>query len=163
MAVDPQNVPAPVRGFVDAAKALQLDAMFGLVDWQVSRAAAWAKSLDNPALPDDRAPELIAEGFHELEHVERGLVESKLREIALHLAGGGELRAATSDEAAAIAAALRVPAVKRALPAEIDAGLARWRERAARVGEVWIAATPARKSYAMAVTGDGATIALVPR
>ena len=157
--LDPQNPPAPVRDFINAAVKADFDTMFRQVDWQASRAAAWAQNIDSPYLDEDRAPQMIAQGFREFEDISPRMLQSKLGEIALHIGLGGQLRGAEDDERARVLAALAVPEVKRELPATITARLAEWRQRAAAVTEVWVAVTE-RHTYWLALGGDGKQILL---
>ncbi len=159
MATDPKNPPAPVRAFVDAAAKTDLDTMFAQVDWQASRAGAWAASLDSPALASDRAPQLIASGFDEFEKLNVDLVRSNLGQIALHIAGQSTVRPASDDERASMVEALEVPAVARTLPPEIATRLGEWRARAAQVGDVWVVETMQAR-YGLAVTADGTKVML---
>lgn len=157
---DPQNPPPPIRDFINAAVKTDLDTMFRQVDWQASRAAQWVHNIDSPYLPEDRAAELIAQGFREFEDVSPRLVQGKLGEIALHIGLGGRLRIATDDERARVLEAVRVPQVRRELPARIVQALDDWRRRAAAASEVWAAVTE-RKTYWLALGGDGKKLLLV--
>lgn len=135
MVLDPDDPPAPIRDFINAAVRTDFDTMFHQVDWQASRAAEWAQNIDSPYLPEDRADEMIAAGFHEFEDVSPRMVQSKLAEIALHVGLGGRLRGATDDGRARVLETLRVPEVKRTLPRNIAARLDDWRRRAAALLE----------------------------
>lgn len=157
--LDPQNPPAPVRDFINAAVKADFDTMFRQVDWQASRAAQWAQNIDSPHLPEDRAPQMIAQGFREFEDISPRMLQSKLGEIAIHIGLGGRLRGATDEERDRVVAALAVPEVKRELPDKITVRLEEWRQRAATVTEVWAAVTD-RHTYWLALGRDGKQILL---
>ena len=159
MATEP-TLPPPVRAFIDAAVSTDLDGMFAQIDWQASRAADWVRNIDSPYLPEDRAAQLIEQGFRELEDANPSQVRSQLGEMSLKMGAGGMFRPATSDERARVVEALRVPTPKRGLPLKIVKRLDEWRARAAGIGEVWALVTE-RNTYWLAVGGDGKKALLV--
>ena len=141
--------PAAIKQFVLAGGQMDVDTMFGLIDWLMTHAPDWARSLDSPALPADRAEALADSGIKELEHVTLPMVRNRLTEMTLALGAGGQVRPATDDERAKVLAAVQVPAVGRAFPTRVTNRLDVWRGRAEQASEPWC------------VTADGKTFWLV--
>lgn len=129
--------PDPIKRFIEAAMRIDIETMFALVDWQLTHAADWARSFDDPALPADRITEVAESGLQEMENVTLAMVRSRLGELSLHLAQGGHARIATDEERARACAHVRVPPVARPLPPQVIDRLAAWRARSTSVSEPW--------------------------
>ena len=133
----PTEPPDPIKRFVEAAMRLDVETMFTLVDWQLTHAADWARSFDDPALPADRIMEVAESGLQEMDTVTLGMVRNRLGELTLHLAQGGHARLATDEECARACAHVLVPPVARPLPPQVIDRLAAWGARSTRVSEPW--------------------------
>ena len=129
--------PAPIQAFALAGGRMDLEALFRLVDWPLTHAAGWARSLSSPALPEDRAIALADSGIAELDRVTLPMVRNRLGEICVAMGAGGQLRPATDAEAARVLAAIQVPVPTRAFPPRVTNRLDVWRQRAQQASEPW--------------------------
>lgn len=156
----PASPPAVVQDFCLAATRYDFAAMFRLVDWPLSFVGEWARAVDSPDLPPDLSAKAIEQGFREFETVSLPMVQTQLGELALRLAAGGMVRAASDRERAAVLAVIDIPRPERALPLRMFKRLDEWRRRAATVTEVWVAVVEGRKVW-LPVCPEGPKLVLV--
>ncbi|HZJ62605.1 MAG TPA: hypothetical protein VFD36_03725 [Kofleriaceae bacterium] len=145
----PLEPPDPIKHFIEAALRIDVDTMFTLVDWQLTHAADWARSFDDPALPEDRLVEVTESGLQEMEHATLGMARNRLAQLALHLAQGGHAQPASDEQRARARAHVLVPPVVRPLPPHVTDRLAAWRARSANVSDPWAVITGDRTLWLM--------------
>jgi hypothetical protein len=146
---------------VDAARAGDLDALRGLVDWPLSGAGQVGRSLPG-VLERDRAS-VAASGLAELDAAasDPAAVEDILRPLAWRLTSAREIRPADAGSASAALAALRVPAPPPGLTGAQRGRLIELGERVAALRDVYLIVDD-RGAEPVVVAADPDRLVLVP-
>ena len=146
----PEALAARLRA---AAEAGDLDALHGLVDWELTGVVAMLGALSDVAV-EDRA-EIAARGFEEIDSTARSVdaARPRLAEALRALASG--------DVAAGARAALALPPAPDGLADGQVARVEALRERAVGVRDAIVVARRDRADLELPVTADGQRVVLV--